>query len=188
MSIRENSSKIVALCNERLAALKKFVTTKTQMTINGQLMKLSDVIAVYQTALDARSTAATQRVAYEHALKAREQADSARLTTDAGLEIWVLSQFGVGSQTASEFGFSPRKVGVKSAQTKADAVAKNLSTRKARMTMGKRQKADIKGTVVVPTAPAAPVSSAPVATPAPIAPVVTPALNGAAVTNGTAGH
>ena len=188
MSIRENSAKIVATCNERLAALNKFVTAKTQMTINGEPMKLSDVTAIYQTALDARSTAATQRVAYEHALDAREQADSARLTTDAGLEIWVLSQFGVGSQTASEFGFSPRKVGVKSAQTKADAVTKNLSTRKARMTMGKRQKADIKGTVVAPTAPAAPVNSAPVATPAPVAPVVTPALNGAAVTNGTAGH
>ena len=186
MSIRENSSKIVALCNERLTALKKFVTTKTQMTINGQLMKLSDVTAIYQTALDARSTAATQRVAYEHALDAREQADSARLTTDAGLEIWVLSQFGVGSQTASEFGFSPRKIGTKSAKTKAEAVTKNLATREARMTMGKRQKANIKGTVT--TAPVAPVNSAPVATPAPVAPVVTPALNGAAVTNGTAGH
>jgi hypothetical protein len=189
MSTNQNNAKIVATCNQRLAALKKFVTAKTQMSINGQPMKPSDVIAIYQTALDARSATETQRNAYEQALEARESADTARLTIDAGLKAWVATQFGPSSQTASDFGFSPRKVGEKSAQTKATAVVKLRATRDARMTMGKRQKASIKGTIPVPTAPAVPATTAPAATPAAVASaVVTSAPNGAPATNGVTGH
>jgi hypothetical protein len=189
MSINQNHAKIVASCNQRLTALKKFVTTKTPMVINGQSMKPSDVIAIYQDTLDTRSAAETQRAAYEQALQARERANTARLAIDEGLKAWVANQFGPGTQTVSEFGFSPRKVGAKSAQTKADAVVKLRATRKARNTLGKRQKAGIKGTIPVPTAPAEPAITAPAATPAAVAPaVVTSAPNGAPVTNGAAGH
>lgn len=189
MSSNQNNAKIVATLNQRLAALKKFVTTKTQMPINGQLMKPSDVTAIYQDALDTRSAAETQRVAYEQALEARDRANTTRLATDEGLTAWVTAQFGARSQTASEFGFSPRKVGEKSAQTKATAVVKLRATREARMTMGKRQKANIKGTIPVPTAPAVPAITAPAATPAAVAPaVVTSAPNGAPATNGVTGH
>jgi hypothetical protein len=42
---------------------------------------------------------------------------------------------------------------------KADAAAKSSATRKARHTMGKRQKKDITGATVAPTAPAAPAAN-----------------------------
>jgi hypothetical protein len=49
--------------------------------------------------------------------------------------------------TLADFGLAPRKSNAKTVQTKATAVAKNLATRKARGTMGKKQKASIKGHV-----------------------------------------
>jgi hypothetical protein len=189
MSSNQNHAKIVATCNQRILALNKFVTAKTPMVINGQSMKPSDLIAVYQDTLDTRSTVETQRAAYEQALQARERANTARLAIDEGLKAWVANQFGPVTQTVSEFGFSPRKARAKSAQTKADAVVKLRATRKARNTMGKRQKAGIKGTVPTPTAPAEPAITAPAATAAASAPaVVTNAPTSAPVTNGATGH
>ena len=189
MSSNQNNAKVVTTCNQRLAALAKYVKTKTQMTVVGQPMKLSDLTAIYQAALDTRSTLLESHTAYEQALKARNGAETTRLATDKGLKAWVITTFGAGSAQASDFGFSPATVKAKSAETKALAVKKVLATRKARMTLGKRQKASIKGTVEAPTAPADPAITAPAATPAAVAPtVVTSAPNGAPATNGVAGH
>jgi hypothetical protein len=175
MSINQNNASVVTTCNQRLKALGKFVATKTQMSVNGKQVKPADVAAIYQTALDTRTVLVQHRTTYEQALVARDDAENARLALDKGLKAWVSSQFGADSQEAFEFGFSSPKVGAKTAETKAQAVQKLLATRQARRTMGKRQKAKIKGTVQAPTAPAEPAMTVPAATPA------------ASSTNGVAG-
>jgi hypothetical protein len=82
----------------------------------------------------------------------------------------VLAVYGEDQNAANilaEFGYSPRKKVVLTAQQKADRAAKLRATRQARGTMGSRQKAKIHGTV-----PAGDVSSqrpAPTAAPAPSA-------------------
>ncbi len=176
MSINQNNAKIVSTCGQRLEALTKFVKAKTAIKVSGKPMKLAELTAIYQAAIDTRTALVPQRAAFDKALDARDSAEELRQATDKLLKAWVVNEFGADSQEAQEFGFLPPKIRAKSAATKATAVEKVLATRKARHTMGKRQKADIKGTIVAPTAPADPAITTSVATPA------------TTVTNGVAGH
>ena len=73
---------------------------------------------------------------------------------------------------AHDFGYSARKVASTSAATKANAVLLNLATRKARGTMGKKEKLKIKGTLVIPTEAAH--APPPIVSPPPPAPAVAP--------------
>ena len=166
MSIIRNRAKIVSMCNQRLIALNKFVKTKTAMTVSGKQMKLADLVAIYQASIDTRAALIPQRAAFNKALAARNSAEVTRQATDKALKAWVVNEFGADSTEAEEFGFLPPKVGAKSASTVAQAVEKSLATRKARGTGGKRQKEKIKGTVLVPAAPAEPAVTVPAATPA----------------------
>jgi hypothetical protein len=188
MTIIQNNAKIVSACGQRLLALKKFVKTKTAMTVSGETMKLADLTAIYQAGIDTRTQLVPQRAAYKKALAARDSAEVARQATDKKLRAWVVNEFGPDSIEADEFGFLPAKVGEKSAATKATAVLQSKATRVARGTRGKRQKKGIKGTIVVPAAPAVPAITAPAAPAAASAPAATPvAPNSAPASNGVAG-
>ena len=186
MSNTQSNAKIVATCGQRITALNKLVTSKAAMKINGQPMKLSDVIAVYQANVDARAELITQRAALTKALSARESAEATRQATDVGLKAWVIGEFGASSTEAQEFGFGPSKVAVKSAETKAKAVKKLRATREARMTLGKRQRKDIKGAVPASTEPAVPANTAPAASSASAPASTNVAPNGASPANGAA--
>jgi len=73
------------------------------------------------------------------------------------LRTYILGSYGTAAlQMLQDFGFTPPKPrgGKKTASTKAQAVVQAKATRVARHTMGKRQKAKIKG-----TAPAQPVTT-----------------------------
>jgi hypothetical protein len=166
MSINQNNAKVVSTCGQRLLALKKYAKAKTAMTVSGEQMKLADLIAIYQAAIDTRAALVPQRAAYEKALSDRDSAEVERFATDKKLKAWVVNEFGAGSQQAQEFGFLPPKIGAKSAATKATAVLKTLATREARGTRGKRQKEKIKGTITAPAAPADPATTTQAAAPA----------------------
>ena len=189
MSTIKNNAKIVSSCGQRLIALKKYVkATKTAMTVSGESMKLADLTAIYQAAIDTRTALVPQRAAYEKALAARDSAEVTRQATDKKLKAWVVNQFGADSEEAQEFGFLPTKVGEKTAATKALAVQKVRATRAARGTMGKRQKEKIKGTIVAPAAPAEPAVTTQAAAPAASVPASTNgALNGPSPSNGVVG-
>ena len=166
MPIIENNARIVAMCGQRLLALKKHVKTKTAIKAGGEQTKPADLLAIYQAAIDTRNALVPSRAAFGQALAARDRAEVTRQATDKKLKAWVVNEFGADSQEAQEFGFLPPKVGAKSADTKALAVNKVQATRVARGTKGKRQKEKIKGTLVAPAAPADPATTAPAASPA----------------------
>jgi hypothetical protein len=164
MSIVQNNAKVILTCGQRLKALNAYVKTKTAMTVDGKPMKLADVTAIYQAAIDTRTALVKHRVTFDKALEARDSAETSRLAIDKGLKAWVATQFGANSQKAQEFGFSPVKVATKSVDTKVQALEKSKATRTARGTRGKKQKQKIKGTVVL-ASPAEPVVATPAATP-----------------------
>jgi hypothetical protein len=132
MAIKQNNANVVTTCEQRLAALGKYVRTKTTMTVSGEQMKLSDLTAIYQTALDTRAALIPQRAAFKKALSAKNGAEVARRSTDRKLKAWVVNTFGAGSQEAEEFGFLPPKVPEKSAAVKAAAAEKSKATREAK--------------------------------------------------------
>jgi hypothetical protein len=190
MSIIQNNAKIVSTCNQRITGLTKLVKTKTLIPINGEQLKLADLIGIYQAAIDTRSALVTSRAALEQDLAARDSAEVTRRAADVGLKAWITTQFGAKSSQAQELGFSQTKPQEKTAETKFVAVQKMLATREARGTKGKRQREKIKGTIVDPAAPAVPAVTVPAATPAavttattPVAPPSAPAANGVAASH-----
>ena len=156
----KSSSVIVDICNQRIQALEKDVSTKSVITINGASYTRAQLIAIYQASLDTRAALVTSRGQVKVDLAARSTAEQNRLAIEAGVKAWVVAQFGAESNQAYDFGYTPKKPAQKSAETKANAAKLAEATRKARGTMGKNQKQSIKGTLVAPTAPAAPATTA----------------------------
>src|ERR1700722_11983686 len=148
-----NTTKIADTSSKRISGLTKHVSAKTGISINQESMKLSDVVAVYQATIDARTALQSQRDAAKIALQNWEEANASQSSIDKGLKSWVDVTYGLDSQEARDMGFAPRKIGTKTVATKQAAVDQAEATRAARHTMGKRQKADIKGVVVSPSAP-----------------------------------
>ena len=160
MSTQPNNATVVDTCTKRLNALKEYVgNIKGTIPMNGDDLKVSDVIAIYQGCLDSRAALTKSRTQVKTALAAKTKAEMARVNADQALSAWVITKFGAGSQAALDFGFAPRKAATRTADSKATAAALAKATRGARHTMGKKQKKSIKGTVVVPTAPADPATN-----------------------------
>ena len=183
---------VISSSSTRISACKKYlVSAKTEVPIAGQLTKVPAIVSVYQKSLDTRSAVAEARAALVEALAERDAAETARQTTDEALKSWVLQRFGEDSKAARDFGYTPKKVTAKSADTKANAASLAKATRTARGTVGKKQKLKVKGTLPVPTAPAAPATNpapAPATAPAVVAPapVVAPSAPAAAPASSSA--
>jgi len=161
MSTQPNNATVVDTCTKRLNALKEYAGNKGTIPMNGQDLKISDVLAIYQGCLDSRAALAKSRTQVKASLATKTSAEQARVDADVALGAWVITKFGAGSQQALDFGFTPRKQAERTVVSKAKAAAQGLATRAARHTMGKKQKKLIKGTVIAPTAPAAPATNTP---------------------------
>ena len=92
MSTTEKNAKIVSSCGQRLTALKKHVKAKAAMKVSGKQMKLANLIAIYQAAVDTRAALIPQRAAYDKALAARDGAEVSRKATDKALKVWVVNE------------------------------------------------------------------------------------------------
>jgi hypothetical protein len=175
----KNNAKIAAICNQRIRALKAHGSAKTVIPIRGVSYKTSDLIGIYQAVLDHQAALVKSRAQVDADLAARNEAETKRESIESGLKSWVLNSLGADSNAASEFGYSAPKKGTKTADVVAAAVKLGKATRKARNTLGKKQKLKIKGALDASTVPAAPAVATPTATG--IAPAsVAPAQNGGA--------
>jgi hypothetical protein len=162
MSItRVSSALVLKTVNQRLEGVDKYVKPKTGIVIRGKPIKGADVRAAYQAVVDGHSEVESKRAALADALARRESAEEARLEMDRGLQAWVMVTYGIPSPEATELGFVPRKVGTKTAETKHLATLQADATRKARGTIGKKKKQEIKGAKPVLTVSAEPTNDAP---------------------------
>jgi hypothetical protein len=173
-----------------LAAIQKYLMKMTAITIAGVTRTPQEIMQLFQTSMQL-ADAATQAQASFHAATTavRDQQKNLRQFR-IGFRHFLENTF-TDPGILAEFGLTPRKVATKSSETKAAAAAKNVATRKARNTMGSKQKkaikGDVTGVVVTPItvpkaeahpapAPAAPASPAPTNAPA-ATPPQTPGAN-----------
>jgi hypothetical protein len=127
-----------------------------------------DVVNVFQSRITTGRAAVSDKAAWQAAVKAdREQRAQTAVFVRAFRNI-VLGMFHDPS-TLADFGLSPRKSTKRTVATKSVAIAKNEATRKARSTMGKKQKAKVKGTPPATPSPGGATAKAPEA-PKPTAP------------------
>ncbi len=175
MTTRMKNAEVVDTTAQRLKALTDNVAAKAEITMDGARYTRAQLAAIYQAALDTRSALVKSRAQVKVDLAARGKAEANRVAIESGLKAWVVAQFGPRSNEAYEFGYTPRKPGVASVETKANAQKLATATRAARGTMGKKQKLKVKGTLVAPTEPAVPAA----ASVAPVQSTVVAKANGA---------
>jgi hypothetical protein len=113
-------------------------------TLLGQIAKLQASAAAHATWLQA---VADQRSEYSTVIVPLVKA----------LRAYVALLYGTNSQTYRDFGFAPPQKAKPSTETRSAALVQSRATRKARNTMGKKQRLAIKGVV-------SPVTAVPVAT------------------------
>jgi hypothetical protein len=154
----------------------------SQLPLGGKLYTPESLKAFIQQRTQASNAVAQARAAWLDAIRTYKELDAHADVVVRDLRNLAIGALGADSDDLQTFSFSkPKRVTFTAEQMKA-IVQKRLETRKARRTMGRRQKAKIKG-VVPPVAveasaiaaPAAPVvATAPAAAPAP-APIAVPA-------------
>ncbi len=160
----------------RLAAtgIDKHFSNEPTIPIDGTAMTPVDLKKALQKHVDAADATQAARATWISASSTEASLHDTTVATLASLRSFVVLKFGSKNQSMlADFGFTPRTRKVPSAEAKAAAAEKAAATRAARHTMGKRQKAAIKG-VVAPAAAAPAASQAGPAAPAPATTVTPP--------------
>ncbi len=114
-------------------------------------------------------------VADEHALELQVR------PLRAGVRGIVQARFGKQGTQVLQFGFTPVKVAVRTAESKALAAKKAAATRQARGTVGKKKKATITGATAAAAAPVTPAAPSAAPTPQGASPAPSPVPAAAAV-------
>jgi hypothetical protein len=142
-----------------ITAVNAHVTAS--ILLGGQERSPKQIVAAFTAVLQANTAMDAAKLAYQQKLEAQRAALAVALSIEEQLKAYMQGTYGKSNALLADFGFSPAKPPVKSAQVKADAAVKSAATRVARNTMGPKQKASIHGSVSSPE-PAAP---APAVTP-----------------------
>jgi len=156
-----------------IVGIQKHLLTVPSLPLAGSTYTPADLVKLVQSRIDSAGAVATAGASW-HATVAAHDALGTKLTPILrGLRQYVLNVFGETSPVLADFGFTAPKKRVLTPDEKAAAAVKAKATRKARNTMGKVQKKNVKGTVTAivassdaskasqPVAPA-PVASAPI--------------------------
>ncbi len=179
--MKKSKADLVASNAKAMAAVDKYLSNIGPMTFDGTSYTPASLKAVFQADTDAINAADAQHTQWKQLLLTVALTHKNVAAMRRWLRGFVLSFFGSQAPAVlGDFGLpTPKARTAKSVVTKAVAVAKMRATRKARHTLGSKQKQEIKGTVDVPAivealqnqgtpAPAPP-------EPAPVPPVPAPA-------------
>jgi hypothetical protein len=171
MSAGQNRLSQITGAQAMVVGIQKHLATLASFSVGSQVLGPADVVKIYQDRVSTAQAAETAHAALAAAVKVDrdKRAQTASVTT--AFKRIVQGMFAESPDTLADFGLKPLKVGTRTVATKAGAVAKTAATRKARHTMGSKQKeavtGNVTGVVVTPVTEPAP-TSGPV--PAPTAP------------------
>jgi hypothetical protein len=144
-----------------VGAIKKHLTAS--VTLEGVKYAPARLAKMFQDGIDVADATDQAAKAWHLAVATEKGKTEALAAVQTSLRNYVGATFGMTGTEFADFGFTPRTVTPVDAATKAKAVELRVATRKARGTLGKRQKSKIKGTIVDPAVPAAPAITAPAA-------------------------
>jgi hypothetical protein len=148
--------------------LSKHAATITTIMIGGASVATKDIVTALQARIATAKAATSARATWQAAVQADRDERAKTKTLVSVTKQMLLGSFAGQVDTLADFGLTPRKPRVVSPEALVAAAAKAKATRAARHTMGKKQKAEIKGTVDT-TVPAVPV---PAPTPSPVTPAL----------------
>jgi hypothetical protein len=141
-------TKQLAADNDLLSGLQANQSKLPSMTIEGANVTAATAIATVQKRVDAGNAFVAAKGGYLQASQANKATLSATAEFVQDLKTALRLAYKDDSATLAQFGLVPRKkTAPKTVAEKVVAVAKGLSTRAERNTMGARAKAKVKGTV-----------------------------------------
>jgi hypothetical protein len=132
---------------------------------------MAALVQLIQSRIDAANTVVNARAHWVDASATYEALNTKVTQVVRDLRQYVISVYGKDSPVLADFGFTSSKRTPLTSEQLVVRAQKAAATRKARGTMGKKQKAKIKGTVDT-TAPATPPAATPPTAAPPAAPVV----------------
>ena len=130
-----------------ISGIQKHLSNVSVIPLAGKQFSPGDLSKVFQGQIDSANAVVATRAAWKGAVQSDRATATVVTQLLQALRAYVVNQFGEDPQILADFGFTPRKKAKPSPETQVSAVAKRDATRKARHTMGKKQKKDIKGTV-----------------------------------------
>jgi hypothetical protein len=165
-TMKRNMDSTINRIRQAMAGIAKHFASTPTLALGGTQTTTKDAVATLQGAIDSIDAAAAAGKAFHEATAAQHAAIAKGNALLKVLKTLVESQLGSAESVLGDFGFTNPKPAVPDQAAKAAAVAKRAATRAARHTMGKKQRAAIKGTVTAPAAtpPATPAAPAKPAT------------------------
>jgi hypothetical protein len=170
-----NRSTTQARDGQVIVGIKKDLQNVSSLPLAASTYTMAALEQLIQSRIDAANAVANAKANWHDAMATYDALNTKVTEVVRGLRQYVINAFGQNSPVLADFGFTPPKKATLTPEQKVAKAAKAKATREARGTMGKKQKALIKGTVST-TAPATS-PAAPAPTPAhaatPVPPVVT---------------
>jgi hypothetical protein len=158
-----NRTKTQARDAQVIAGIQKHLQSVSSLPLAGATYSPADLMKLVQGRIDSANTTTTTKADW-HSTVLVEKTVNAKLTPlIRALRQYVINVYGASSPVLADFGFAPPKKATRTPEQKAAAAAKAAATRKARHTMGAKQKKGVKGDVT--GIAITPVTAQPAATP-----------------------
>jgi hypothetical protein len=146
--------------------------TEDPFRLEGKAVPRATVLATLQARVDAAEKTRAAKTAFHLAVEAERATAGDANALRSQLKVWLQVYYGAKSTKLQDYGFTPRKRGKTSPETKAAGVQKAKATKAARGIVGKVQRKKIKAPATTTTA-ATPATAAPTPVPA-TTPAATP--------------
>ena len=130
-----------------VAAIPRYLSNLTQIILAGVTFTPASLVQFFLDQIKMLDDATAARAALHSASQAIKAAKGTKGPILKAFNDFILSMFANQPTALADFVVNARKTAVKPVNQKALAAAKGDATRKARNTMGKKQKAKVKGTV-----------------------------------------
>jgi hypothetical protein len=153
-----NKQSFVSIVQRVITVLQTPAFIDQTFMLGGKPYKAKDLVTALQAAVDAIDAGTAAQINWKDAVGKQKTAKTQATELVAEIKDYIAVAYGKASTTYATFGFGPQHTQPTPA-TKVAAAAKNRATRKARGTLGKREKQNIKGEVASSTAPAVSASS-----------------------------
>jgi hypothetical protein len=159
---KDNKEKQVARDMQMIAGIEKHLSKGASWIIAGKKYTPAQVVEIFQARIDRANVVLATRATWRGAVKIERAGLVETKQFASAVRQAVLSMFGTAGSTLADFGLSARKPRRElTSDEKVQAVARAKATRRARHTLGKKQKLAITGEGHGNVTPPAPPAKAP---------------------------
>jgi hypothetical protein len=154
MTTTKNRNLLQTADQNMIGGLAKHKAVMPFLPIGGKTVTPDEAIQVLRTRIDASNRSLATRASAQAAVLAERSERAQTRQFVSSLRLVIRAMFEGSADILADFGLALRKQHKADPQKKVTAAEKAKATRALRHTMGKKQRAAIKATAPIPTAPA----------------------------------